>query len=70
VQPSVQAVGGQDHGDDYPPHARRAGPRLYCAFTCDDRMTTSSVRPVALRNGVVIEDALNVVLGYLTRIRE
>lgn len=29
-------------------------------------MTTSSVRPVVLRNGVEVEDPLRVVLGFLT----
>jgi len=39
--------------------------RLYCAVTYDDSVTTSSIRPVALRNGVNIEDPLGVVLGFL-----
>jgi hypothetical protein len=33
--------------------------------TYGDRVTTSSVRPVVLRNGVDIEDPLGVVLGFL-----
>ncbi len=35
------------------------------AVSYDDRVTTSSVRPVVLRNGVGIEDPLRVVLGFL-----
>jgi hypothetical protein len=35
------------------------------AVSYDDRVTTSSVRPVVLRNGVDIEDPLRVVLGFL-----
>jgi hypothetical protein len=34
-------------------------------FSYDDRVTTSPVRPVVLRNGVDIEDPLRVVLGFL-----
>lgn len=37
----------------------------YRAVPYDDRVTTSSVRPVALRNGVDIDDPLRVVLGFL-----
>jgi len=33
--------------------------------TYDDTVTTSSIRPVVLRNGVGIEDPLRVVLGFL-----
>jgi hypothetical protein len=39
--------------------------RLYSAVTYDDWVTTSSFLPVALRNGVDIEDPLRVVLGFL-----
>jgi Family of unknown function (DUF6308) len=35
------------------------------AVSYDDRVATSSVRPVVLRNGVDIEDPLRVVLGFL-----
>jgi hypothetical protein len=34
-------------------------------FSYDDRVTTSPVRPVVLRNGAGIEDPLRVVLGFL-----
>jgi hypothetical protein len=36
-----------------------------CAVSYDDRVTTSSWRPVVLRNGAGIEDPLRVVLGFL-----
>ncbi len=39
--------------------------RLYFVLIYDDRVTTSSLRPVVLRNGVDIEDPLKVVLGFL-----
>ena len=35
-----------------------------CAVSYDGRVTTSSWRPVVLRNGVDIEDPLRVVLGF------
>jgi Family of unknown function (DUF6308) len=38
---------------------------LYSAVTYGDRVTTSSVRPVVLRNGVEMEDPLAVVLGFV-----
>jgi hypothetical protein len=34
-------------------------------FSYDDRVTTSPVRPVVLRNGAGIEEPLRVVLGFL-----
>jgi Family of unknown function (DUF6308) len=40
-------------------------PRALGAVTYDDRVTTSTPSPVVLRNGVVIEDPLGVVLGLL-----
>ena len=40
--------------------------RVTCdAVSYDDRVTTSSVRPVLLRDGAGIEDPLRVVLGFL-----
>jgi hypothetical protein len=39
--------------------------RHHYAVSYDDRVTTSSARPVVLRNGVDIEDPLRVVLGFL-----
>lgn len=39
--------------------------RLSSAVTYGERVTTSTARPVVLRNGVVIEDPLEVVLGFL-----
>ena len=45
---------------------RRDRDARHCyAVSYDDRVTTSSVRPVVLRNGVDIEDPLRVVLGFL-----
>src|SRR5262245_49458694 len=41
------------------------GACLCPAVTYDDRVTTSSFRPVVLRNGVGIDDPLSVVLGFL-----
>jgi hypothetical protein len=38
---------------------------MLCSFSYHDRVTTSPVRPVVLRNGVGIEDPLRVVLGFL-----
>jgi Family of unknown function (DUF6308) len=40
--------------------------RHCCAVSYHDRVTTSSVRPVVLRDGVEVEDPLGVVLGFLT----
>src|SRR5215471_3022623 len=42
----------------------RDAPDRY-AVSYDDQVTTSSVGPVVLRNGVGIEDPLQVVLGFL-----
>jgi hypothetical protein len=42
---------------------RRCGHDL--AITYDDRMTTSLLPPVVLRNGVVIADPLGIVLGFV-----
>jgi len=39
--------------------------RHCCTGSYDERVTTSSVRPVVLRHGVGIEDPLRVVLGFL-----
>ena len=45
---------------------RRDRDARHCyAVSYDDRVTTSSVRPVVLRNGVDIEDPLRVVLGFV-----
>jgi hypothetical protein len=44
-------------GDQDMPHC--------CAVSYDGRVTTSSWRPVVLRNGVDIEDPLGVVLGFV-----
>ena len=43
--------------------------RLFSAVTYDDRVMTSPVRPVVLRDGVGIEDPLRVVLGLLQAYR-
>ena len=40
------------------------------AITYDDRMTTSSFRSAVLRNGVVIGDPLEAVLGFATAYRD
>ena len=37
------------------------------AVSHDDRVTTSSVRPVVLRNGAGVEDPLGIVLGASAR---
>jgi hypothetical protein len=39
--------------------------RHCCTGSYDERVTTSSVRPVVLRNGIGIDDPLRVVLGFL-----
>ena len=39
--------------------------RHFDAVSYDDRVATSSVRPVLLRDGASIEDPLGVVLGFL-----
>jgi len=39
--------------------------RRCCAGSYDERVTTSSARPVVLRDGIGIEDPLRVVLGLL-----
>ena len=39
--------------------------RQWRAVSYDDRVTTSSVRPVVLRNGAEVEDPLRIVLGLL-----
>jgi hypothetical protein len=65
VQPFGQAPAGRF--TVMTTRAMRGDPdaRLYCAVTYDDSVATSSIRPVALRNGVNIEDPLRVVLGFL-----
>jgi hypothetical protein len=45
------------------------GTRPFSRVTYDDRVTTSPVRPVVLRNGVDIEDPLRAVLGLLQAYR-
>jgi len=39
-------------------------------ITYDDRVTTSSLQPVVLRNGVVITDPVQVVLGFVAAHQE
>lgn len=47
-------------------HREARGPVVSGAVGYADPVTTMPFRPVALRNGVVIEDPLGIVLGFLT----